>query len=138
MVNDNYSEGSYAWVFLIIPTLFIIFGLWFFKYPLQSEIIPLLPISLFLGLILLGFGSFIKKKKLSNYLKILGWFTFSFYWSTKTGLKPPVLLSTRPTHSAALRICLAIFGRSFGRQLLTFFLPISYPFLPSDKDDWVK
>ena len=58
MMNFIKSEENISLLFLIIPTIFIISGILLFKYPIQTEIIPLLTIILFIGLILLGIGSF--------------------------------------------------------------------------------
>ncbi len=83
MVRDKNSENTFAWVFLIVPTIFVIIGLLFFSYPLPTEIETILPLPLFVGLILLGLGSFLKKENVTNKLKIAGWAVFSFYWSTQ-------------------------------------------------------
>jgi len=83
MVRYNNSEDAFVWLFLIIPTIFIIIGLVFFSYPLLGGIEVILPLPLFIGLILLGFGSFLNKDKITNKLKIAGWAVFSFYWSTQ-------------------------------------------------------
>jgi archaeosortase A (PGF-CTERM-specific) len=55
----------------------------FFPYPFLGVIEIILPLPLFIGLFLLGIGSFLKKEKLTNKLKIAGWMVFSFYWSTQ-------------------------------------------------------
>lgn len=83
MVRYNNSENAFAWLFIFFPTIFIIIGLVVFSYPLLGEIEAILPIPLFIGLLLLGLGSFLKKEKVTNKLKIAGWVVFSFYWSTQ-------------------------------------------------------
>jgi len=83
MVRNKDSEGVFAWIFLVVPTIFVIIGLFLFSYPLPTEIESLLPLPLFIGLILLGLGSFLKKENVTNKLKIAGWVVFSFYWATQ-------------------------------------------------------
>ena len=83
MVRYGNSEKAFAWLFIFIPTIFIIIGLVFFPYPLLGGIEVILPLPLFIGLLLLGLGSFLKKEKVTNKLKIAGWTVFSFYWSTQ-------------------------------------------------------
>ncbi len=76
--NDRFSV-----IFFILPTLFIIIGLLFFPFPLSDEIeLPLL-LLLFGSLLILGIGFLIKKEQIAGKLKIIGWFLFAFYWSTR-------------------------------------------------------
>ena len=70
-------------LFFIIPLILIISGLFLFNYPLSKDIEFFLSIPLFSSLVILLIGFLIKKKKLSNTIKISGWFLFAFYWSTQ-------------------------------------------------------
>ena len=69
MEREKYSEGTIASLFIIIPTVFIIIGVLLFPYPIKAEVKSLLPIPLFIGIILLGFGSFL-------FLKSCRWICF--------------------------------------------------------------
>ena len=75
------KENSISLLFLIIPTILVIFGVLFFKYPLDEEMGQLLPIPLFGSLIILGIGGFLRKENLASKLKMAGWMIFGFYWS---------------------------------------------------------
>jgi archaeosortase A (PGF-CTERM-specific) len=77
------KDGLFALIFIILPIIFVIIGLIYFKYPLDSQIKSILAIPLFSGLILLGFGFVFKKNDLSKILRMIGWMIFSFYWSSQ-------------------------------------------------------
>jgi archaeosortase A (PGF-CTERM-specific) len=77
------SEFNFAWIFILIPTILVIFGILFFPYPLKLENRVILNFFLFMGLILLGIGSYLKKDDKAKIMKIIGWILFSFYWSTQ-------------------------------------------------------
>ena len=83
MMDINKSEENISLIFLIIPTILIISGIIIFTYPIPTNLTPLLTISLFSGLILLGLGSFYNRNTWSNKIKILGWMIFAFYWSSQ-------------------------------------------------------
>jgi archaeosortase A (PGF-CTERM-specific) len=83
MEKTNYLNNNFYWIFIILPTIFIIIGLIFFTYPSPDIIKELIAIPLFLGLVLLFIGFLIKKEFLGNKIKILGWILFSFYWATR-------------------------------------------------------
>jgi archaeosortase A (PGF-CTERM-specific) len=83
MVKNIDLNSLKASFFIIIPTLFIIFGLIFFEFPINEDIKTILSIPLFVGLIFLGLGFITKRINISNKLKILGWIVFAFYWSTQ-------------------------------------------------------
>jgi archaeosortase A (PGF-CTERM-specific) len=83
MENKNYKNDKYSWIFIIIPTIFIIIGLFFFKYPVPNYIENQIPIPLFISLIFLIIGFLNKNEKLGSKIKIIGWFLFSFYWATR-------------------------------------------------------
>jgi len=83
MKNQRFTEAQIASIFIIIPTIFSLLGIFYFKYPLAPWIKTILPIPLFSGLILLFIGAYIPKKTYSTYLRILGWIVFSFYWATQ-------------------------------------------------------
>ena len=82
---DTSSEKNttlIAFAFLLIPTLMLIVGYFFFPYPPSSFARQLSFIPLFLGLILLGIGFFSRKKNSASWFKIIGWGLFSFFWAT--------------------------------------------------------
>ena len=83
MEKTNYLNNNFYWIFLILPTLYIILGLIFFTYPSPDIIKEIIAIPLFLGLILLFIGFLTKKELLGSKIKILGWIIFSFYWATR-------------------------------------------------------
>lgn len=83
MENKNHKNDKYSWIFIIIPTIFIIIGLFFFNYPVPNYIENLIPIPLFISLILLIIGFISRNEKLGSKIKIIGWFLFSFYWATR-------------------------------------------------------
>ena len=82
MERDSNSEGNIAWLFLIVPTILIILGVLYFGYPISEETRMILSIPLFISLILLIAGFFLKVR-FANNLKITGWVVFGFFWSTK-------------------------------------------------------
>lgn len=73
-----------ASLFILLPTLYTILGIFVFQYPLQENIQQLLFIPLFGGLILLCLGSFLPGNHTRNiWLRIIGWIIFSAYWATQ-------------------------------------------------------
>jgi archaeosortase A (PGF-CTERM-specific) len=82
MERTSNSEGNIAWLFLIVPTILIILGALYFQYPISDETRTIISIPLFISLILLAVGFFLKGK-FANNLKIVGWIIFGFFWSTK-------------------------------------------------------
>jgi len=83
MENDKSSENIVALLFIIIPIIFVILGLWFFPYPISEEIRLLLTIPLFGSLAILAIGFILRKQKITHKLKIVGWIILAFYWSTQ-------------------------------------------------------
>jgi len=83
MERDSNSEGNIAWLFLIVPTIFVIVGLLFFSITVSEEFRVPLSIPLFGSLFLLGIGFFIKGEKIASKIKVAGWIIFAFFWSTK-------------------------------------------------------
>lgn len=83
MEKTNDSNDNFSWIFIILPTLFIIIGLIFFTYPVPNIIENSIAIPLFFSLGLLITGFLIKKDILASKLKIIGWTLFSFYWATR-------------------------------------------------------
>lgn len=77
------KEGLFAILFIILPLIFVITGLLFFKYPFDNNIKSVLTIPLFSGLILLGLGFVFQAKDISKILRMIGWIVFSFYWSSQ-------------------------------------------------------
>lgn len=73
-----------ASLFILLPTLYIILGIFVFQYPLQESIQQILFIPLFSGLIFLCLGSFLPGNRIRNtWLRIIGWIIFSAYWATQ-------------------------------------------------------
>lgn len=85
MEKNNQKKESIiiASLFILIPTIFLVTWYYFFPYELSSSISFFLQIPMFLGLIFLLVGFFIKKNPLGNILKILGWIIFAFYWAAQ-------------------------------------------------------
>lgn len=83
MERTSNSEGNITWLFLIVPTIFVIIGLLFFSITVSEEFRVPLSIPLFSSLFLLGIGFFVKREKIANKMKIIGWLIFAFFWSTK-------------------------------------------------------
>lgn len=81
--NKILNEKVKAFLFLIIPIIFLIVGYFLNPYPPNEIAIALIKIPMFLGLILLGIGFFLKDLRKSSLLKISGWIIFAFYWSTQ-------------------------------------------------------
>ena len=75
---------QHASLFILLPTIYIILGIFVFQYPLQENIQQILFIPLFGGLILLCLGSFLPGDHTRNiWLRIIGWIVFSAYWATQ-------------------------------------------------------
>jgi len=83
MQKFSASDKIVALLFLIIPLILVIIGILLFNYPLSEEIKLYLTIPLFSSLAILLIGFLIKKKRLNNIIKIVGWSLFAFYWSTQ-------------------------------------------------------
>lgn len=81
--NQKKERIIIASLFILIPTIFLVTWYYFFPYELSSSISFFLQIPMFLGLIFLLVGFFIKKIPLGNILKILGWVIFAFYWAAQ-------------------------------------------------------
>jgi len=85
-VKDHYSkdEMQKASLFILLPTIYTILGIFVFQYPLQEIVSQILFIPLFGGLILLCIGSFLPGERIRNtWIRITGWIVFSFYWATQ-------------------------------------------------------
>jgi len=72
-----------ALLFIIIPTIMLIFGYLIYPYPPTDDSLLFIRVILFICLVLLGIGFLIKHNGLGNKLKIMGWMFFSLYWSTQ-------------------------------------------------------
>jgi archaeosortase A (PGF-CTERM-specific) len=85
MGKNNQKKESFAIasLFILIPTIFLINWYYFYPYELPASISVFLQIPMFLGLIFLLFGFFIKKIPIGNFLKIFGWAIFAFYWAAQ-------------------------------------------------------
>jgi archaeosortase A len=82
--KKNVTESTkFLFFFLLIPTLFLIFGYFINPYPEIEIATSLLLIPMLLAPILLGVGFLVKKGDFGNILKILGWLVFSFFWATQ-------------------------------------------------------
>lgn len=85
-VKDQQIQNDIRWasLFIILPTLYTLLGLFVFQYPLQDSIQKILPIPLFGGLILLCIGSSLPGNSQRNaWIRISGWIIFAFYWATQ-------------------------------------------------------
>ena len=82
-IDIKNKESNIAFLFLIIPTILLIFGYFIYPYMLTDRASQIIQIPIFLGLILLGIGFLIKKGQISNKIKIMGWMIFAFFWSTQ-------------------------------------------------------
>ena len=82
--NSSGEDTSIAILFIIFPTLMLIFGYIINpdQYPSDTVFI-FIHILIIIALILLGVGFFTNKKTLGKQLKIFGWLVFAFYWSTQ-------------------------------------------------------
>ncbi|MDH7506999.1 MAG: hypothetical protein QHH15_04335, partial [Candidatus Thermoplasmatota archaeon] len=81
--NIFYNENSFSFLFLVIPIVMLLIGYLVYPYPPSDFTLKLIQIPIFLGLIILGAGFFIKNDALASKLKIIGWMIFAFYWSTQ-------------------------------------------------------
>jgi archaeosortase A len=81
-VSSIKSNVHVVLLFFLIPTVMLIFGYLLFPYPPSALARQLSFIPLFLGLLLLGFGFFLKQNNTARALKIIGWGLFSFFWAT--------------------------------------------------------
>jgi len=77
------TKNQIAALFVLIPTLFTLLGVFYFQYPLQEWVKTILPLPLFIGLGLLAFGAFFKESSIAKKSRIMGWILFSFYWATQ-------------------------------------------------------
>ncbi len=83
-MKDGKSSGdANATLFIIIPIIFVILGLWFFPHPISEEVGYLLTMPLFGSLAILAIGFILRKQKITHKLKIAGWMLLAFYWSTQ-------------------------------------------------------
>ena len=78
-----FTRDSTAIFFLILPIIFTCLSFFYFTYPLDKEIISLLPIPLFASLVLLLIGFIFKQSSWGGKARILGWLLFAFYWATQ-------------------------------------------------------
>lgn len=70
-------------LYLLIPTVLILLGLFLFPYPPSDIERQLVNIPLFGGLFLLTIGYILRKKVIAHKIKMIGWLLFSFFWATK-------------------------------------------------------
>ncbi|RLF32457.1 MAG: archaeosortase A [Thermoplasmata archaeon] len=83
MKNNEYRENIFAVLFLIIPTILLLTGFFFFPDIISDETRQMLAIPLFSGLILLMVGFILKKEVIASKIKIIGWVIFTFYWAVQ-------------------------------------------------------
>lgn len=78
------EDPSIASLFVIVPTLMLIFGYIInpTQYPSDSVFI-FIHVLIVISLVLLGAGFFLNKKIIGKKLKIYGWLIFALYWSTQ-------------------------------------------------------
>jgi len=72
-----------AFLFVLIPAIFVIIGILFFPFPLKEDVKGLLSVPNFIGLILLGIGFFVKNRDIAGKIRICGWGFIAFFWSTQ-------------------------------------------------------
>lgn len=83
MERYSKTENAFASLFFIIPTLFIITGIFVFTYSSTKENELFFGIPLFVSLVLLLIGFFLKKDRIGNVVRMVGWVILSFFWSTQ-------------------------------------------------------
>ena len=83
MERYSKTENAFASLFFIIPTLFIVIGIFVFTYSPSEENKLFFGIPLFVSLVLLLIGFFLKKDRIGNVIRIAGWVILSFFWSTQ-------------------------------------------------------
>ena len=81
-INQKDFDNRVVFYYLFIPTIMLIVGYFIYPYPPSEFATSLIQIPIFLGLILLGIGFFIKDKITGKKIKIAGWIIFAFFWST--------------------------------------------------------
>ncbi len=79
---DAQISKKVAVIVFLVPTILLLIGYVVFPYPPSVVAQQLVLIPLFLGLILLGIGFFVRKKELGAWWKIGGWGVFAFFWAT--------------------------------------------------------
>ncbi|KYK22141.1 hypothetical protein AYK24_08495 [Thermoplasmatales archaeon SG8-52-4] len=73
-----------ASLFVIIPTLMLIFGYIINPTPYPPDNVYIfIHVLIVISLVLLGAGFFLNKKSIGKKLKITGWLVFALYWSTQ-------------------------------------------------------
>jgi archaeosortase A (PGF-CTERM-specific) len=83
MERYSKTENAFASLFFIIPTLFIAVGIFIFTYSPAEGNKLFFGIPLFVSLVLLLIGFFLKKDRIGNVIRIAGWTILSFFWSTQ-------------------------------------------------------
>ena len=72
-----------AFIFIILPAVFIIIGILFFPYETHEDYNLAATSINFIGLFLLLIGFLLKTKEKSHIIKIIGWSLVAFFWSTQ-------------------------------------------------------
>jgi len=80
---SNGSDKIAVYLFLFLPTIMLILGYFLYPYPSSSFAQQLIFIPMYAGAIFLLIGFLLREKKIGSELKILGWLTFVFFWSTQ-------------------------------------------------------
>lgn len=83
MERYSNTENAFASLFFVIPTLFTVTGIFLFTYSPGEENKLFFGIPLFISLVLLLVGFFLKKDRIGNVIRIFAWMIFSFFWSTQ-------------------------------------------------------
>lgn len=79
---DAQKNSKISFLVVIIPTIMLIAGAIVYPYPPSEAAQQLVLIPLFLGLLLLGIGFFLRNKTNGAKFKIGGWSVFAFFWAT--------------------------------------------------------
>ena len=81
-IGEKTEDNKVAFIFILIPAIMLIVGYFIFPYPPTQTAIDLIKIPMFLGLFLLFIGFLWRDKNNGRKIKIAGWLTFAFFWST--------------------------------------------------------
>lgn len=81
-MTENESK-TISLMFILIPALFVIIGIFFFPQKIEGMLVTATSIVVFSSLILLVIGTFCKNNKTASGFKLTGWVVIAFFWSTQ-------------------------------------------------------